>query len=156
MNALILYDTEYGTTKQIADVVARVLQREYDVDLVRAEDYGEIQSRPDLLVAGSPTIHRQPTTAMLTALRRLPDSVLDGVAAAAFCTRYNRPQFLTGSAGLGIAKRLNRRGARIELGAESFRVKDRQGPLVPGELERAERWAEQVLYVVRPNPPHRQ
>jgi flavodoxin len=155
MHAVVLYDTVHGTTREVAKVIARVLEKRYRVRILAAEDYAEITERPDLLVVGSPTHRRRPTSAILTAIRKLPDNVLDRVAAAAFCTRYNRPRFLTGAASLGIARRLNHRGARVEIGAESFAVVDTNGPLVNGELERAERWAEQVLYLVSPNPPPR-
>jgi flavodoxin len=155
MHAVVLYDTVHGTTREVAEVIARVLGKRYRVQILAAEAYEEITERPDLLIVGSPTHRRRPTPAILTAIRQLPDSVLDRVAAAAFCTRYNRPRFLTGAASLGIARRLNHRGARVEIGAESFAVVDINGPLVDGELERAERWAEQVLYLVSPNPPPR-
>jgi flavodoxin len=153
MNAVVLYDTVYGSTREIAEVIARVHAKRYRVQLVSAENYAEISERPDLLVVGSPTHKRRPTPAILTALRKIPDQVLDRVAAAAFCTRYNRPRFMTGAASLGIARRLNHRGARVEIGAESFYVVASDGPLVEGELERAQHWAEQVLYLVTPNPP---
>jgi flavodoxin len=153
MRAVVLYDSQYGNTERIASIVADVLRRHYDVELVSAAQVSKISERPDLLVVGSPTHHRKPTPGILTALRWLPDAFVDRVAVAAFDTRYSRPRFLTGAASLGIARRLNHRGARVEIGAESFFVSDKEGPLESGELERAERWAQQVLYLVSPNPP---
>jgi hypothetical protein len=153
MKAVVMYDTVYGRTRDVAQVIARVLDKRYDVQTVAAEEWESITGHPDLLVVGSPTVGRQPTQPILMAIRKIPADVLDRVAAAAFCTRPNRPRFLTGAASLGIARRLNFRGARVEIAAESFLYADRDGPLVKGELERAEHWAEQILYLVSPNPP---
>lgn len=152
MKAVVLYDSIYGRTRELAMVIAGVLDKRYDVQTAAAEEWFSIKSRPDLIVVGSPTVRRRPTQAILTALRKIPVEVLDRVAAATFCTRYNRPRFLTGAASLGIARRLNHRGARVEISAESFVYDEPDGPLVDGELERARHWAEQVMYVVSPNP----
>jgi flavodoxin len=153
MNAIVLYDSRYGRTQELAALIGQVLEKRYSVRLIHADDWTMITERPDLLVVGSPTIRRGPSPAILTALRKLPEDVLDRVAAAAFCTRQDRPRFLTGAASLGIARRLNFRGARVEIAAESFRVSGIDGPLARGELERAQHWAEQVMYLISPNPP---
>jgi flavodoxin len=153
MNAIVLYDSTYRTTQELASLIGQVLEKRYKVQLVRADDWTSITERPDLLVVGSPTVRRGPSPSILTALRKLPDGVLDRVAAAAFCTRQDRPRFLTGAASLGIARRLNFRGARVEIAAESFRVTGIDGPLARGERERAQHWAEQVMYLISPNPP---
>jgi hypothetical protein len=49
-----------------------------------------------------------------------------------------------GSAARGAEKRLRRLGFRVVAAAESFNVTGTKGPLVPGEVERARCWAEQV------------
>lgn len=152
MNAVVLYDSQWGNTGQIARRISEVLIRMYGVQTISAGDVNNITARPDLLVVGSPTHHRRPSDGIMLALRLLPDEFLDGVACAAFDTRYQRPRFLTGSAGLGIARYLSRRGARVEIGPESFFVVDKDGPLAEGELDRAHNWARQVLYLVTPNP----
>jgi flavodoxin len=155
MNAIVLYDSNDGRTHDLATVIGEVLTKRYEVRLVQANDWATIDERPDLLVVGSPTVRRRPTQAILTALRKLPDDVLNRVASAAFCTRQNRPRFLTGAASLGIARRLTYRGARVEIAAESFRVSGIDGPLSDGERDRARQWANQVMYLVGPNPPRR-
>jgi flavodoxin len=154
VRALILFDSKYGNTQRIAEEIAIVLDQRYDVTLQHADSAEPIDERPDLLIVGSPTHHRNPTDAILREIRSLSAEVLDNVATAAFDTRYDRPRFLTGAASLGIARRLNRRGAAIEIPAQSFYVSAAEGPLLPGEIERAHQWAQQVLYTVRPNLPH--
>src|SRR5205807_6759079 len=66
---------------------------------------------------------------------------LDGLPAAAFDTRGRGPRFLTGAASVGIAKRLEQKGAQLVLEPETFLVEGAEGPLVEGELERARAWA---------------
>jgi hypothetical protein len=66
-----------------------------------------------------------------------------GVRAAAFDTRIDKPR-VPGSAARGADKRLRRLGFQVVAAAESFYVTGTKGPLVPGEVERARRWAEQV------------
>jgi hypothetical protein len=64
---------------------------------------------------------------------------LDGMPAAAFDTRVNRPR-LTGSAARKAARELRRLGCRLVLPAEGFRVMGTTGPLCPGEEDRARGW----------------
>ena len=47
---------------------------------------------------------------------------------------------LTGSAARGVARRLRKRGYSV-VGTESYLVDDSEGPLHPGEVDRARAWA---------------
>jgi hypothetical protein len=49
-----------------------------------------------------------------------------------------------GTASRAIARRLRRRGYRVITKPASFRVKDVTGPLVEGELDRAQEWADKL------------
>ena len=51
---------------------------------------------------------------------------------------------LVGSAGRALARRLSRKGFELVAPAESFFVRDSEGPLEDGELERARAWARRV------------
>jgi hypothetical protein len=64
----------------------------------------------------------------------------DGMCAAAFDTRIDKPRVLTGSAAKGIARRLRRHDFDVVGEPESFVVADTAGPVVQGELERATAW----------------
>jgi hypothetical protein len=72
-----------------------------------------------------------------------------GKRAAAFDTRVKAPAFLTGRASSGIAKRLRGRGFRLVAEPESFLV-DSHNKLVPGEIERAMRWASSLAATLVP------
>jgi hypothetical protein len=51
---------------------------------------------------------------------------------------------LPGSAAKGAARAANRHGYESAAPAESFYVEDVEGPLLDGELERAEAWGQQL------------
>ncbi len=147
MNTLILYDSVFGNTAQIAQTLADTLKTHGTVRLCRAAeadslDLGDV----DLLLVGCPTHRQAMTPAMRAALERLPRRVLRGRAAAAFDTRYRMGRFLAHfTAARGIASRVKRTGAALIMPAESFIVVGREGPLEEGELAHAARWAEAMF-----------
>jgi len=153
MNVLIVCDTVYGNTEQLAQAMARALAPAASVRLQRAEGPAGIDpTGVDLLIVGGPT-HRQRTSAPLTAaLEATGRGALKGVRAAAFDTRYRMAAWLSGSAARRIARQLNKRGARLAAPPESFFMQRDVPPkgekrrhelerLEPGEVERAARWA---------------
>jgi hypothetical protein len=52
-----------------------------------------------------------------------------------------------GYAAKPIARSLTKKGGELHLPPEGFYVQGMEGPLVEGELERAEDWARQILDV---------
>ena len=71
-------------------------------------------------------------------LAHLPD--LPGTRVATFDTRFDKPRWLTGSASGVIAEDLQRHGARPVVPGESFFIEHSEGPLLPGEEDRATAW----------------
>ena len=69
--------------------------------------------------------------------------------AASFDTRLDRAAALAGSAARGIARRLRRRRYAV-VGSGSFLVKDSEGPLEDGELERARAWGAELAASMSP------
>jgi len=142
MNTLILYDSQYGNTEQIAQAVAARLGSLGSVQTERVDKAGRLDLRElDLLVLGCPTQKWQPTPAMQSFLANLSPAALDGLAFACFDTRFHKPRWLTGSAARSMTKQLSKMGLRLLGPAESFFVKEQAGPLEAGELERAGIWA---------------
>jgi len=80
-----------------------------------------------------------------TWLAALPN--VEGAKAATFDTRLDRSPWLTGVASRGIAKRLRHRGYEI-VDRESFLVEESEGPLAPGEVERAREWGRTLAGLV--------
>jgi hypothetical protein len=78
-------------------------------------------------------------------LEKTPEGALAGVRALAFDTRYERARWITGSAAKEIGKRLHHLGCKLLADPESFFVEGSEGPLEPGEEDRARAWAARSL-----------
>ncbi len=156
VEALVIYDSVFGNTKQIAQAItdglaARVtveIQQAADADPNRLAEYG-------LLVLGSPTRGFRPTEGVTGLLKRVPSNALKATRVAAFDTRLKADEIDSrglrfvvktgGYAAKRIGDQLKRHGGRLVLPPEGFYVQDTEGPLKQGELERAGAWAIQLL-----------
>lgn len=146
MNALVVYDSVYGNTQQVARAVSDVLASRANTRLVRVSEAAGLDlAGIDLLMLGSPTHGWRPTPAMRDLLDRLPEGSLRNLPAAAFDTRLRGIRLLTGSAARSLAKTIERMGARLILPPESFLVVRSEGPLAEGELTRATEWARALI-----------
>jgi flavodoxin I len=146
MRALVVYDSEFGNTEQVARAIAQALEASANVQIARATQYGEASWQGiDLLVVGCPTQGWQDTKAMKAFLERIPKGALAHTAVAAFDTRYDKPSWLTGSAAKRMAGKLGKTGARVVAPPESFFVSGKEGPLAEGELAHAEAWSRDLL-----------
>jgi flavodoxin len=150
MKTVIVYHSKFGNTEQIARAIAQELESVGPVQLV-AEGPLDLEG-VDLFLAGGPT-HAHGMSAELRERLDLPHGSLDGVAAAAFDTRYHRARWLTGSAAGRIARHLRRAGANLVVPPESFFVVGGEGPLEDGEIERARSWAGALRDVVAARVP---
>jgi hypothetical protein len=169
MRALVVYESMFGNTREVAEEIAAGLAAVGDVEAV------EVSQAPtgrlagiDLLVVGGPThalgLSREQTRASAVdetdeplvspgfGLREWLD-VLEPpegpIAAAAFDTRTERPR-LPGSAAVAAGRRLRRLGFGQAMRPETFRVDGMTGPLVDGELERAHMWGLRLAEHVAP------
>jgi Flavodoxin len=161
--ALVIFESMFGNTRTIAEAVAEGLSSRFGVDLTEVSlAPTRIAEDVSLVVVGGPTHAfgltrartRQdaatqadgPLVSPAGGLREwleVAERPWSGVGAAAFDTRIDKPR-VPGSAARGAEKRLRRLGFRVVAAAESFYVTGTKGPLLPGESERACRWAEQV------------
>lgn len=159
MNAIVVYESMYGNTRSVAEAIAEGLG---GARVVSPAELPTAAAQCDLLVVGGPThAHAMATarsrraaveaargTSAATAGPALRDWLgeltrRDHASAAAFDTRADKPEWLTGAASHGIAKRLRRHGYNI-LDTSSFLVTGSEGPLLDGELERARRWGAEL------------
>ncbi len=150
MKTLILFDSFFGNTEQIAHAIGSALESCGPVTVLRVSEARPGQlTGVDLLVVGSPTRGFRPSEATQAFFKSLPAGALTGVKAAAFDTRArveNVPAFLRfmirlfGYAAEKIAKQLKEKGGTPLQEPAGFFVKDTQGPLYEGELERAAQW----------------
>lgn len=152
MRVLVVYDSVFGNTEKIARAIANALGSPAEVAISRA---GEVTAEQleglDLLVVGSPTRGFRPTDAITAFLRETPAKALKGIKVAAFDTRIAESDIknpvgrfffvrLGSYAGKPIAEGLVKKGGELAVPPEGFYVEDTEGPLKPGELERAAGW----------------
>lgn len=146
MNTLIVYDSTFGNTAQIARAIADSLGEYTQIRTALADGAALTEMKEiDLLIVGGPTQRHGISPAMRAYLESLPRRSLCGESAAAFDTRYHMAAWKSGSAAQRIASRLNRAGASLIVSPESFFVALREGPLEEVELERAAHWAKTIF-----------
>lgn len=162
MKALVVYDSLYGNTERIAQAIGSALSTRCPADVRRVGDVkpGDLAGL-DLLIVGSPTQQFRATKAIKAFLTGIRNDELKGVHVAAFDTRFAMedmpsrilPPFVRifGYAAKPMADDLVKKGGKLAAAPEGFFVKQMEGPLKDGELERAARWAEQVA--ARPTVP---
>ncbi len=168
MKVLIVYESMYGNTRQIAEAIGRGFGSSDSVSVVPAHDAdARLIIEADLLVIGGPThVHSMSRVATrrsaVEAAEKRPDELTPESGAAgpgvrellatlragyasvaAFDTRLGGPASLTGRASKGISRRLRELGYREVVEPMSFLV-TKEAHLVVGEEERALEWGEQL------------
>jgi hypothetical protein len=164
--ALIIYESMYGNTEQIARAIGDGLAETMAVDVV---EVGAAPTRlpPDvsLIVVGGPThafgmsrpatrvdAAKQAQTPLVSAglgVREWLD-LLEPAAplptAAAYDTHVDHPKLLrhVGSAAAAIAKHLDKLGLELVAEPEHFWVSGTLGPLAAGELQRAREFGQSL------------
>jgi flavodoxin-like protein len=162
MRSLVVYESWFGNTRQIAEEIADALAAEGEVEVVSVDDPMPLLNHVGLIVLGAPThIHGLSSGRSRRGaldqfggqgevgigargwIEQLP--LCGGPPVAVFDTRADKPALLVGSAAHGMARRLRRRGYRLIAEPESFFVEGTPGPLEAGELERAAEWAKALV-----------
>jgi len=140
MRALVVYDSLYGNTEEIAKAIAGAIKGE--VSLLRAGEVGPPElENIGLLVVGAPTQGGRATEAIRDFLSRITKAEINGLNAAAFDTRLTtRFTKIFGYAAGKIAGSLKKKGANLVAEPEGFFVEGTKGPLTEGERERAAVW----------------
>ena len=156
MEILIVYDSIFGNTEQIAQAMGKALGGGESVVTLRA---GEVKPAHltglAALIVGSPTRAFKPTKAITDFLKKVPANGLKGVKVMAFDTRMsladvnsrllNRLVKVFGYAAKPIADKLVKKGGSLTAPPEGFFVKESEGPLKDGELERAAEWVKKPI-----------
>ena len=156
MKIAIIYDSFFGNTEKIAQEIVNALGSSEDVEIFRAGNVKPEQlTGLKLLIVGSPTRGFRPSPAINKFLKGIPKNGLKGVKMAAFDTRLSTSDIeaaalrymvkIGGYAAKHIADRLKKKGGDLIMPPEGFFVKDSEGPLKEGELERAADWAKKII-----------
>lgn len=156
MKVLVVYDSAYGNTRQVAEAIGAALN---GAEVRHVDDVTpEALTTLDVLVVGSPTQRLNYTENMHDFLKSIPPGGLDGVQVAAFDTRISIEDvetpverfaarlFLRRYAAEPIAETLREKGGHEVIAPEGFFVLDTEGPLKARELERAAAWAQQITH----------
>ncbi len=158
-NAIVVYESMFGGTRQIAEAVADGLMRSMRCTLVEVSGAPTVVDKDvDLLVIGAPThafglstpdtrhaAQKETSTPVIS-----PDlGIREWLAAlvvlspqtrtAAFDTHVKQ-RWVPGSAAHKIARALAHKGLTPAQEPVSFRVDGTTGPLLDGELTRAREW----------------
>ncbi len=168
MRAVVVYESMYGNTDQIAHAIGEGLASTGEVEVVPVEGaVPALLDGADLIVVGGPThahaMTRESTRKAAVDAAHKPDSdvVLDPDAegpglrdwfdglgpltakAAAFDTRFDMAAVITGRAGKGITRRLRHHGLDVIATPESFFV-TKDNHLEPGQQAKARDWGAQL------------
>lgn len=165
MRVLIVYESMFGNTQRIARSIAAGMADWAETTVIDvANAPTEIPPEVDVVLVGGPThtfsmsrpATRQDAVRRGAALTDVPVGLREWLDAqpegrheqtlVAFDTRVDIP-LLPGAASRS-ATRLARRKGFTTLDPESFLVEGYEGPLVPGELERAAQWGTRLAQVL--------
>ena len=170
MRAVVVYESMFGNTHQVAEHIAEGLRSSLEVEVLSVGDaIGTILHDLELLVVGGPTHAHgmsRPTSRHAASQQAADDEELElepdaegpglrewfdalprGTGrAAAFDTRVDAASMLTGRASKGIAKRLTRHGHELADPPVSFLV-DKENHLLDGEADRATAWGRHLASV---------
>lgn len=159
MDAVIVYESAWGNTKIIAEAVAEGLVSAIDVGMILDVSFAPPADTitADLLVLGAPThafgLSRPQTREEAarrgghpgdTGLREWIGAAGDlHLPVAVFDTHVRHPN-LPGAASKKAAKLLRSHGASLLVKPESFYVEGYEGPVLPGEIDRARKWGAEL------------
>jgi flavodoxin len=147
MKTLVLYESKYGNTERIAEAITSELGGKI---LHVSEFKLEHLTNIDLLVVGSPIHGWQPSAETIHFLSRLENKSLKDIYVAAFDTGYKT--MMAGNAAPKILRMLEKAGGTQLAPTQKFIVTQSEGPLVSGEAERAQTWANYLKDVYEHKP----
>ena len=173
MKAIVVYESMWGNTEQVARAVAAGLSESLAVEVTDvASAPAEPGSEFSLIVVGGPThafsMSRPATRADAHARGAEHGEDVAGVrewldqlppahraqAVATFDTKVTKMRRLPGSAAKSAAKAASRHGYERPRFVESFYVQDMEGPLLDGELDRATEWGRHLASSVASGGAH--
>lgn len=161
-NAVVVYESMFGNTEQVAQAVSDGLADHLQVQMVEVSQATASTALVDLVVVGGPThafsmsrpatredAERQGATQgdASTGIREWLSRLHAGPHAqlvATFDTKVQRVRHLPGSAARAAAKVTTGLGYTSVAKAESFYVIGVEGPLAVGELARARAWGQEL------------
>lgn len=131
MKAIVIYDTKFGNTENVAKGIAKVLS----ADIIKASDFDVSKLKEyDVFAFGSPTHAWNMSSGMKGVFNKLKGAVIEGKRAVAFDTKFDSR--FAGSAAKKIQEKLKKLGFDIMMEPVNFIVIGNKGPLADGEMEK--------------------
>src|SRR5829696_3981945 len=124
MNALVVYDSQYGNTERIAQAIADTLREFGEVQAIRLDPGHPVELQGvDMFIMGCPTQGWRPTPTIRSFLEEVSSERFRSLAVACFDTRLRMPHWMTGSAARVMSRKLQEMGISLLVPPESFFVK---------------------------------
>ncbi|PKM87791.1 hypothetical protein CVU83_02550 [Candidatus Falkowbacteria bacterium HGW-Falkowbacteria-2] len=152
MKTAIIYDSVYGNTGKIAEEIARVIGEEAKLIHISQAHKEDIENA-ELVVLGTPTHGGRASEAVQAFMKELPSDIWSSKKVAVFSTGMpaNSVNFflrfvikIIGYASTPTLSVIVKQGGVAAGAPADFMVKDKQGPLLEGEIEKAGKWAESL------------
>ena len=153
MHTVVVVDSQFGNTYVLAEAIATEFRAAGPVEVINVRapaTESQLPTSIDIFVVGGPTQVHGVSRPLAEYLDALPPRFLTDIACASFDTRLRGWPLVTGAASGGISRRLKKLGGYLVMPPESFLVLGKEGPLVDGELQRAQAWAKQFIAAVVP------
>lgn len=156
MKALVVFDSYFGNTEDVAIAIGNALRDLVNVEVKRVSKLDpKYVKNVDFLVIGSPTRAFQATRKVKEFLKGIPKTEYAHMKVIAFDTRIatedvdsrmlNRMAKAFGYAAEPMGLIMEKRGAKLLLDPVGFYVEDTEGPLKEGEKERAAAWVKEAI-----------
>lgn len=161
MKALIVYESAWGNTREVAEAISSGLSgglsdglpEQIDTEVTAVDTAPPLADvQVDLLVVGAPThafglsreatrkdAHQRGGALIPSGVREWLESDPVALLVATFDTHVRHPN-LPGHASRTVARRLQKLGCDLLTEPESFYVTGYEGPLLTGEADRARSW----------------
>lgn len=166
-HALVVYESMFGNTHQVAAAIADGLRESFDkVTMTEvSEAPKDVAADVELLVIGGPThalgmsrprtrqsAGQQGADATAAGHEGIREwisrvSAPEGTLTATFDTKVVKPH-LPGSAASSAQRKLRHRGLRVATHPETFYVTGTEGGLVEGEFDRARAWGAELAHTL--------
>ena len=148
--ALVVYESKYGNTKRIAEAIVEGIKQAGDIEcklVSPAEAQPDELLRYDAILFGGPNHMQEPSRGVTGFLERASSVDLRGKLSAAFDT------YMGANKGIAVAKlqrkiREKLRGVKLVGEGFSAEVKSRTGPLVDGEIPKAQQFGLNVGHAI--------
>jgi flavodoxin len=147
MKGIVVYDTSYGNTKKVAEMITETLKESgIEVDLFHVKDAKKLSAKEySFLVLGSPTKFGTMSFAMRGFLGKVKSEEWMNKPFAAFDTENpENVEKKQGSAGEKIAQKLMEKKMNQLAPVLKALVHEMKGPLLEGEIERTKEYAKEL------------